>query len=85
MYIYNSIFFLSEDYLYPTNVDLVDTPIIYEDKTILELRGENKTLHRLETNKQNKTVLAVQNYVPKYHINMGNEFTPLNIKVHKIK
>lgn len=78
-------FLLAEDYLYPTNVDLVDTPIIYEDKTILELRGENKIIHRLETDKQNKTILAVQNYVPKHHFNMGNGFTPLNIKIHKIK
>lgn len=80
-----TVYLMPEDYLYPTNVDLVNTPIIYEDKTILELRGENKILHRLETDQQNKTVLAVQNFVPKHHFNMGTEFTPLNIKNHKIK
>ncbi|XP_026486584.2 acyl-coenzyme A diphosphatase NUDT19-like [Vanessa tameamea] len=75
------VFLLPGDYLYPSNVDLNSTTVIKEDKTVISLRETGQTLHRFETDLK-KSVIVRQNYIPKNHINMGDQVIPAFIKIH---
>ncbi|CAH2102155.1 unnamed protein product [Euphydryas editha] len=74
---------LPGDHLYPSNVDLKSTTTFIEDKNLLDLRGSNSSLHRIETSHK-KSFFITHNYKPKNHINMGNQVTPINMKTHVI-
>lgn len=74
---------LPGDHLYPSNVDLKSTTINTEDKNLLELRGNNHSLHRIETDNK-KSFFITHNYKPKNHVNMGNQVTPINMKLHAL-
>ncbi|XP_023949759.2 acyl-coenzyme A diphosphatase NUDT19 [Bicyclus anynana] len=70
---------LPGDYSYPSNVDPSNLLVLKEDnKTILELRDTSQALHRFETSEK-EVVLVTHNYIPRNHINMGDQVLPLNV------
>ncbi|XP_013175778.1 PREDICTED: nucleoside diphosphate-linked moiety X motif 19, mitochondrial-like [Papilio xuthus] len=66
---------LPGDYLYPSDVDFNTQIDPIKDKTILELRDNNQSLHRVEVTKSRREII-IQNYHPTNHITMNNLIIP---------
>ncbi|XP_068626425.1 acyl-coenzyme A diphosphatase NUDT19-like [Battus philenor] len=72
---------LPGDHLYPSELDVNDKEFPKEDKTVLELRGNNQPLHRIEKTKT-RVEIVIQNYETENHVNMNNIVTAFPGLVH---